>query len=401
MKIDKSHAVPRYFQLKEILKKHIIEGEWKPGERISSQPELARKYDVSLVTVNRAVDVLVKNGYLISEVGVGTFVNDPKFWHMGDEDRWGIKDNRLKSSLIGVIFSPIILGNRKEGVPAHYWNKVFVSMTERAEELGYHLVNVFLSYGDLESLKMPSILMGDEVEGLILAHRISHDRYISMLQRFNLPMVFVHYDDFEIPNNYSGAVIVTNDNECGIGKLIDYLVNLGHRRIAFVGGGMKEGYCSERLSAYRSSLARHGLEPAGVRVSDQPSTILLGRDLMDELLESGCEFTAVVASCDIIAIGAIKSAKRHKLRVPDDISIVGHDDIEISEHLDPPLTTIRADREWVGRTAVDKLVQMIRGGGVGVRKIVSPRAELIVRDSCKAPAGEMRFSGSLTAKILA
>jgi DNA-binding LacI/PurR family transcriptional regulator len=174
---------------------------------------------------------------------------------------------------------------------------------------------------------------------------------------------------------------VTIENKRGARMLIDHLIEEhNYRRIAFLTG--QEGHEDSlwREMGYRESLAAHGIpfDPSLVAVGGFSRTI--AKDAIGRWLEDGVEFDAVMAGDDEAAIGVLTALNRVGKRVPEDVAVVGFDDVYVSRFLNPPLTTVHAPTEQVGREAVGQLVKLIRGGEFSPMVLLP--VELVVRRSC-------------------
>jgi DNA-binding LacI/PurR family transcriptional regulator len=183
---------------------------------------------------------------------------------------------------------------------------------------------------------------------------------------------------------------VSIDNAFGIGKAINHLVSLGHREIAFIKGPEWSGDTKERWNAVLATCRTLGipvdpcltvqlerLEPPGTRHAEE------GRIAARELLRRGKPFTAIVAFNDVSALGAMAALREGGHRVPEDVSIMGFDDIEFASIAYPPLTTIRQPLHEMGAAAAELLLRKL-ANDEGVRNL-RVRPELIVRSSTCAP----------------
>lgn len=174
-------------------------------------------------------------------------------------------------------------------------------------------------------------------------------------------------------------VYIDSNNRKGAELAIQHLIELGHRKIAFAG---KPALTSnhERLQGYRETLNQNNIEVNENYIQTiEVSTIESGFDMMNNLLNLEDPPTAVFSSCDIMAYGAIKAIRERGLRVPEDISIVGFDDIPLSKNMIPSLTTIRQPASEKGATAVGELIDYLVDGKEMKSKVLD--VELIVRNS--------------------
>lgn len=157
----------------------------------------------------------------------------------------------------------------------------------------------------------------------------------------------------------SGIPTVGIDNVAACVDMVGYLAQIGHKRIVHLMGPTENILSHERVEGFRKGLAQYGCETSADCVQPSGFTIRSGRAAMARVLESKRRPTAVFASNDESAIGAIIEAKSRGLKVPDDISVVGFDDIEFAQSYDPPLTTIYQPRRDMGRKAMEILGRLI------------------------------------------
>lgn len=174
--------------------------------------------------------------------------------------------------------------------------------------------------------------------------------------------------------NFSGGVQATR-----------HLLDLGHRRIAFAGGGQTFLPSSERLQGYLSMMRAGGGGLDDALVRSQAHTFEAGVEMADYLLDQPHPPTAVFAASDSIALGVLASAQRHGLRVPQDLSVVGFDDSAAAVSSAPALTTVRQPIVEMGRVALRTLLQLARGESVDSHH-VQLSTTLVVRESTAPPA---------------
>jgi LacI family repressor for deo operon, udp, cdd, tsx, nupC, and nupG len=177
------------------------------------------------------------------------------------------------------------------------------------------------------------------------------------------------------------------DNVAAAGAAVDYLVTLGHRDIAFIAGPSSSPICVDREQGYRLALQRAKIfvDPALTAIGD--FSIEAGERAIDLLLSQGRSFSAVFCSNDEMAIGAMRALISHGLRVPQDVSVVGFDDIRYARYTSPPLTTIAQPKNALGREAMTMLIELLNDPGVPPRKRVLS-ADLVVRGSTAPRAAE-------------
>lgn len=160
---------------------------------------------------------------------------------------------------------------------------------------------------------------------------------------------------------------------------VDYLHELGHRAICYLGETVDE----QRYQAFLDSMHGIGVEQPEELAVDAPFSPAGGYDAVHRLLHEGKEFTAILCANDMLAVGALKALKEHRLRVPRDVSLIGINDMETSRYLDPMLTTVAIPMGEMGKHVAKILIDRIGGGHTAPVKLVLP-STLICRESCAA-----------------
>lgn len=183
--------------------------------------------------------------------------------------------------------------------------------------------------------------------------------------------------DLDLRDDVTDAVVI--DYSKATQMIIDYLVGLGHKHIAFIAGSGGEN--EPRFIGYRLALGKRGLpfEPAWVVGGRFDKDVAY--DSVKRLLQTRPPITAFYAASDTLAMGAMKAIAELGLQIPQDLSIVGFDDIDLASYTVPPLTTMRVPKEEMGRIAVRLLIERIQGIRSLPVKVVVP-TELVVRKSC-------------------
>ncbi len=175
------------------------------------------------------------------------------------------------------------------------------------------------------------------------------------------------------------------DNVKACKAMVNYLLDLGHKRIGLITGLKGNPHTIDRLRGYREALEESGIKFDQKYIAEGEYTIWSGVNAADQLCELDELPTAIVCMNDEMAIGALQSFKAHGLRIPDDISVTGFDNIDYSSYCDPPLTTIAQPAEEMGKIAVDSLIKLIEGGALTHEEHVLDY-EFITRKSTAAPS---------------
>lgn len=229
------------------------------------------------------------------------------------------------------------------------------------------------------------LVRSGQVDGvMLLTGRLPHPDFARL--DATIPIALICND---IPGQ-DGLPVVEIDNHDAACRIIEYLIGLGHRRIAHAVGPTDNVEAGFRLAGYRSALV-----DAGIAVDD--TIIWQGAFTFDAGVAVGRQFlahadppTAVFASNDEMAMGFIRTVKDAGMRVPGDVSVVGFDDIEYARYFDPALTTMHQPRAELGRLAAETIVSRITGSGRPVPLRTRLKCTLVVRDSASVPRASMR-----------
>lgn len=255
------------------------------------------------------------------------------------------------------------------------------TFTELAEKNGYGAIVSHTNYDSERMGRTIQRMMEQKVEGVAIMTSEINEPAIRLLRDHKVPLVFLNYA--EAPK-YSNMSEIKVDYELGIHEAIDHLVELGHKRIAFISGPQEL-----RSAAWRRTFFLKTMEEKGLPVNSQ--TLVLGNHRVDggyqamqKLLALKKQPTAVLASNDLTAFGAISAIYAAGLQVPGDISIVGYDDIEISGSYNPPLTTVQLSRVEIATRAFEALFDATKGAKAGKASEAVP-TKLVVRGSTSAP----------------
>ncbi len=207
---------------------------------------------------------------------------------------------------------------------------------------------------------------------------VPDEAWLLALVEQRLPLVLV---DTYVPGMALPAV--TPDYREGARQGTAHLLGLGHRRIGFLGAAVAYPFGWDTHEGYAAALAAAGVAYDARLVRRCEIGIEPAIAATRELLALPEPPTAVFAVTDAMAFGAVRAARGRGLRVPDRLAVVGMDDIELSAHLDPPLTTVRVPQEAMGRVAAERLIALTQGAAAAP-PITTLRPELVVRASCGA-----------------
>ncbi len=217
------------------------------------------------------------------------------------------------------------------------------------------------------------------VEGLLLILPRNPGAYMETLRQGELPFVLIDHQGIDEQTYAVGAT-----NWQGAYNATEYLIQLGHQRIGFITGSMDLGCARDRLAGYRAALRTHHIPLDEALVCEGDFRQLDGYNQGLALLALPQPPTAIFGSNDVTAMGVMDAVRERGLRVPDDVSVLGFDDIPQAVNIRPALTTVRQPLEKMGRVATQMLLDGLNAPQASPKRVELP-TELIVRDSCQAP----------------
>ncbi|TWI49831.1 transcriptional regulator, LacI family [Pseudoduganella flava] len=212
-------------------------------------------------------------------------------------------------------------------------------------------------------------------DGLLLVMPNGADRYLESLEQHSVPAVLVNFDARPVR-----LPVVAIENRMGARAAVEHLLALGHRRIGFIGGTPHTGQSGERELGYKDALHAAGLRVDAALVESGAFAQAPGNAAAQRLLALPRPPTAIFAANDEMAYGAIDAVHSRGLQVPRDVSVIGFDDIPLSSHVFPPLTTMRQPLAALATQAVSDVVALIQGAGVTSARTAFPM-ELVIRQS--------------------
>lgn len=254
-----------------------------------------------------------------------------------------------------------------QGVTASVHQRGYLLVLQMAEDVPSHEAYVRL-------------IREQQVDGLILSGPRLDDPLLTELAEDRFPLILHgRLDECDFP-------CVDVDNKAGGYQATTHLIGLGHRRIGFVSNApLSYSGAQDRFAGYKQALAEHDIDLDDSLVRTAAFLPQTGRKAMAELLRQPQPPTAVFTASDVVAMGTMSAIQTAGLKIPDDVAVVGFDDIFLAAHVEPPLTTIRVPAYGLGWTAAEILISLIEGDEVSS---VTLETELVIRDSCGAKRTE-------------
>ncbi len=278
-----------------------------------------------------------------------------------------------------------ILGIIVENITNPFFPELIASFEEIAVTHGFELL---VSSGNIQSAAQIETIvrrmLERKVEGVAVLTFGSEESVLDQLVNHGIPLVLA---EFEVNNPRVSTILI--DYATGVREAVEHLVQLGHRKIAYLAGPHTLHSAETRLHCFESATAVSGLRIRREWIVDADHTLKGGEAGMERLLRLKERPTAVICSNDMTAIGVLHAAHQARLSVPEELSVIGLDDIAFTEFTLPPLTTIGLSRHDLARAAFDALrVQveaMAEPGGPPVQRRFEVTTKLVVRESTAAP----------------
>ena len=326
--------------------------------------DVARVAGVSYATVSRALSGS-------PEIGEGTRKRVIKIC-----EEMGYTPNTVARAM--VMKRTNIIGLIVTSIDNPFMSEMTAHLEIYARQCGYNLMICNSSYDpDLEK-EVFSLLMGRNVDGIIMIPVGSESYDALKPMTAQVPTVFVGENMIELPENY-----VSVDNTTGMQQATEYLYSLGHRRILYLGARDNSMTHKLRADGYYNACKKLSIEPNVLRNSSARSSLQVGYELAKEHFEQSPSETAILCATDTLAIGVIQAAYEKGIRIPEDLSLMGFDNISFSALPPISLTTVNQPKLEIAVSALDMLLNRIeRPDTPHTKMILAP--SLIIRSSCRA-----------------
>lgn len=256
-----------------------------------------------------------------------------------------------------------------------FYSEILKGIESVADKEGYHIFVANTNNAPEKERYYFESLIQKQTDGIIDFSASLPREYMNEIAQQHPVVVACRYlADAQLPN-------VTIDNMAAAREMTEYMLNLGHRRIAYISGNTGLALYRSRLYGYRQALEERGIavEDELLRMADPD--IQGGYEATLQLLRGAGDFTAIVTSGDTLAVGAIKALQERGLRVPEDVAVCGFDDVELSSLISPTLTTVRQPRNLIGRRSMEKMLERISGNGENIPEQIVLPYELVIRAS--------------------
>jgi DNA-binding LacI/PurR family transcriptional regulator len=361
-----AQATAKYRRVFEYLHGHIQSGALKAGDRLPSEAELGKLFDASRITVAKAVLDLQRMGLVTRRPGAGTHVLAPQ---QSEGRTFGLLIPELG---LTEIFEPICHGMMRSAFArpdALLWGNAATSVGELARE-AEQMMSSFIRQNVAGVFFAPLELSGDKDAA---NRRIARD-----LDRAQIPVVLLDRCYMPYPERSPHDLVGVDNRRAGF-IATTHLLRLGVRRLAFLGEINAAGTVDARITGFHEALRRFGVQPEHEPAwRGSPLDEALVRRLLDTLKPQ-----AIVCANDLTAARLMQTLIGIGVRIPEEIRIVGMDDVKYASLLPVPLTTIHQDCAGIGMVAMATMLERIEHPELPVRDVTVPTS-LVVRRSCGA-----------------
>lgn len=326
--------------------------------------EVAEKAGVSIATVSRVINNS-PNVNPQTRIKIEKLIKELKYTPNRVAKR--LRNRNTSSNLLGVLIPDI-------------QNPFYVDVLRGIEDVAYNnkylLIMCNFAQDETKEKLYLDILQSESIDGLIAAPTHEHDPEVSSLVRTGLPIVCVDRGLVDVDVD-----VVLVENRKGAYSAVDYLAKRGYKRIAYISGIPTIPSSRDREKGYRSALQDNNLtyEKNLVRYGD--SRHESGVKLCADLLELPNPPDAIFTGNNLITLGALETIHTKKLKIPEDIAIIGFDDMYWSISLNPPLTAVRQPAYEIGKCAAEQLISRINNPDRPTSSMIL-KTELMIRSSC-------------------
>lgn len=355
--------IPLYKKIYASLKEKIAAGTYRPGDRLPCERELCGQYGVERVTVRKALQLLSEDGLIEKRTGIGSFVTSSKP-ELGREE----PENRAT-----ILF---VMRQNENDIQHNTMScntKLYFAMEEICRRNGYLLSYIGIS----DETDLEALVAGHPVAGLFLVSSYQ-DRALDAIAHMDIPALLLNHRD---PRYLS----IMPDNDDMLKQVIRHLKEMGHRRIAYIDGMPDSCNAKERWEGFRIAMHLEGLSVNPDLYYVGNWTYEGGRLAAQQILKAESLPTAIFAASDMMAAGAMEEFKRAGIRIPEEISIVGYDNLDIDSLLSPPLTSAMVDFSQMCQIAFEHLLRICKTGHRAEdHYVIRIPARLITRSSVSA-----------------
>ncbi|MNP05858.1 Catabolite control protein A [compost metagenome] len=317
--------------------------------------DVARKANVSIATVSRVINNL--SGYSDkTKQKVNQTIQE-----------MGYQPNAIARGLIKKRTQTIAV--MFPSVSSYFSADILDGIEEYASEHNYSILVCNTAEDGKRTMKYLQVLREKQVDGIVFSSAVLKEEYYEVLQAMNIPVILVSSQVDFAPVPY-----VKVDDKQAAYDAVEYLITQGHREIAMISGAETDQMTgAPRIAGYKEALQKHGMAFKEHYLIYADFGFDDGCIAMEKLLKTAPEATAIFAASDEMAVAVLSVAAKHGLKVPEDISVIGYDNLKLAEMVVPPLTTVDQSLYDMGELACHKLIDMIENDSVANSSIMPHR----------------------------
>jgi LacI family transcriptional regulator len=337
------------------------------NEKKPPRPTITEVAELAGVSVGSVSRVLNGNATVSADVRIRVEQAIKKLHFIPAQAAQNLRRGATK--MVGLLLRDITVGMLAE----------FAQAAEaKLQASGYAVIMACTEDDSQRTRRLVDALVGRGVEGLIMTTALAEDVLKDIQRRHGVPMVLI---DRDISPDLDAVLAAHRE---GMRRAVEYLLGLGHRRIALVTGARELYPARERIAGYEAGFASFALTPEPglvIATSFAPESAFTATSM---LLSHAGPPTAVIAGGIGLLPGVLRAARAHSLSVPRQLSVVGSGDGDLAQLFDPPMTVVSWRFADIGSTAAQLLLERIEAPATPVRHILLP-TELLIRDSCRPP----------------
>ena len=262
-----------------------------------------------------------------------------------------------------------------------FYPKIIRGITDYAETKGYAVIVGNSDYDPEQEASQLLSMVDKRVDGIILCSGVSNKDFLRDFRRYNIALGLIGRT-FDASVSSAG---ISGDNVKGGYKSAAYLIRGGNQRIAYVEGNPHVSGSLERMAGYRQAHAEAGLPVYPELLLSGEYSIEYGRRAADQLLDGGIAFDAIMTGSDLVAIGLVSQLLKRGVRIPEDVELIGFDDIELASIFRPALSTVSKPHYDMAQYITEQVIRVVEGNPVKLsHMVVEPR--LVMRETTRKRA---------------
>ena len=367
IKVSQFDSNPLYRQVSNKMMELILNGDLKSNQRLPQTEELADILNVSRNTLLKSLNILMKENLIVRRPQKGTFVADLKLRNV--DSSHGL----YADTVIGIIEERHYT-TEKELKNDTFYYQIYQGIKKEFQQNNVSML--ILSDAAVNKLHGETKNFRIGIDGIIASGKFDSEIMEQLLNQ-NIKVVQVNYH-----NNDKKIDGVVFEQKAGGYKATKHLLSLGHENVCCIYTDLEGNYL-ERLAGYQKALKEYGKKEL-IKKINCDDYFQAGEEAVEQILTDSPQTTAFFVVNDLIAAGVVSGIRKRGLKVPEDISVVGFDDLLKNLPGDISLTTIREDPYEMGRVAAQRILSTLNGKVKKARKIILP-LKLIIRETTASP----------------